>query len=289
MTQPHGGPGPDGPGFRPCYRHPDRQTGISCQRCGRPICGQCMVQASVGFQCPDCVAEGRASQRPVRTRSRTRALASQSATVVLIGLIVAVAAVDSVALGGVQGLLAYQGAAVLSGQVWRLLTHTLVSGGILGLLINGFVLWIFGRTMESMWGKWRFLATFLLSGLGAATALLVAGPLGAVLGGGSSAIIGLLAANAGSKIRAKEDARPDFVLLAILVAFSIFTYPAMVLADVGSILAGGAAGWLWASSPRTGSSRPGGRMARTDRWHLTGALVILAVCLVLVGVAFVIR
>ena len=272
-----------------CYRHPDRQTGISCQRCGRPICGQCMVQASVGFQCPECVAEGRASQRrPVRTRSRARTLASQSATVLLIGLIVAVAAIDSVALGRVQGLLAYQGAAVLSGQVWRLVTHTIVSAGILGLVINGFVLWIFGRTMESMWGKWRFLATFVLSGLGAATALLIAGPLGAVLGGASSAIIGLLSANAGSKVHAKEDARPDFILLAILVAFSIFSYPAMVLADVGAILAGGASGWLWASSPRPGSRRRG-KMGRTDQWHLTGALGILAVCLVLAAVAFVIR
>lgn len=249
-----------------------------------------MVQASVGFQCPDCVAAGRATERrPARTRVRPGQLGSQSATVLLIGLIVAVAAIDSVALGRVQSLLAYQGAAVLSGQVWRLVTHTVVSGGIIGLLINGFVLWLFGRTMEAMWGKWRFLATFLLSGLGAATALLVAGPLGLATLGTSPAIIGLLAANAGSKVKAKDDARPDFVLLGILVAFSVFSMPAMVVADVGAILAGGACGWLWASRARPGGGARRGSMGRTDQLHLFGALGILAICLVATGVAFLVR
>ena len=44
-----------------CYRHPDRQSYILCQRCGRTICPACQTQAAVGVQCPDCVKEGRAS------------------------------------------------------------------------------------------------------------------------------------------------------------------------------------------------------------------------------------
>ena len=50
-----------------CYRHPSRPTYLSCTRCGRPICPDCMTTAAVGFQCPDCVQEGKKSVRAVRT------------------------------------------------------------------------------------------------------------------------------------------------------------------------------------------------------------------------------
>ena len=50
-----------------CYRHPDRQTYISCTRCGRPACPECLRSASVGHQCLDCVAAAAASVPPVRT------------------------------------------------------------------------------------------------------------------------------------------------------------------------------------------------------------------------------
>ena len=36
-----------------CYRHPDRETRVSCATCGRPICTECMVQTEVGIKCPD--------------------------------------------------------------------------------------------------------------------------------------------------------------------------------------------------------------------------------------------
>src|SRR3954470_23021253 len=74
-----------------CYRHPGRETHIRCQRCDRPICPDCMRQASVGFQCPDCVKEGARTTRSGRTAyggspSSNPALTSQ----VLIAINVAV-------------------------------------------------------------------------------------------------------------------------------------------------------------------------------------------------------
>ena len=41
-----------------CYRHPDRQAGVRCQRCDRHICPSCMTTASVGFHCPECSKKG---------------------------------------------------------------------------------------------------------------------------------------------------------------------------------------------------------------------------------------
>ena len=37
-----------------CYRHPDRETGLRCVQCNRPICGECAKPASVGQLCPEC-------------------------------------------------------------------------------------------------------------------------------------------------------------------------------------------------------------------------------------------
>jgi len=65
---PAAGPGFTTPGFVGCYRHPERMTGIKCQRCHQPICAECMNAASVGFQCPRCVSGGRAEVRQPRSR-----------------------------------------------------------------------------------------------------------------------------------------------------------------------------------------------------------------------------
>jgi hypothetical protein len=46
---------------RTCYWHPEVETGLSCSRCEKPICTQCMVPAPVGIRCREC---GRAAPMP---------------------------------------------------------------------------------------------------------------------------------------------------------------------------------------------------------------------------------
>src|SRR4051794_1130939 len=73
-----------------CYRHPGRETGVTCSRCERPICPECMTPASVGFQCPECVSEGRRSIRPTRTMYGGKARDRADVTLVLIAVNVVV-------------------------------------------------------------------------------------------------------------------------------------------------------------------------------------------------------
>ncbi|MGA1829220.1 MAG: rhomboid family intramembrane serine protease, partial [Microbacterium sp.] len=54
-----------------CYRHPDRQSFVLCQRCLRTICPECQTQAAVGVICPECLADQRRAQTPAqRTAQR---------------------------------------------------------------------------------------------------------------------------------------------------------------------------------------------------------------------------
>ena len=50
-----------------CARHPDRPTGLRCVRCERPACPECLREASVGYQCVDCVAQERGRGRQAVT------------------------------------------------------------------------------------------------------------------------------------------------------------------------------------------------------------------------------
>jgi hypothetical protein len=61
-----------------CYRHPDRQSFVLCQRCLRTICPECQTPLPVGVICPECLAEQRkaasanVTRMPRRRVARTR-------------------------------------------------------------------------------------------------------------------------------------------------------------------------------------------------------------------------
>ena len=70
-----------------CYRHPDRRAGVICQRCDRPICPDCMNQASVGFHCPECTHRG--AQKIVRPAQLLRPIVTQVLVAVNLAIFVA--------------------------------------------------------------------------------------------------------------------------------------------------------------------------------------------------------
>ena len=250
---PAGGPGFAAPGFVGCYRHPDRMTGITCQRCQKPICGECMHTASVGFQCPRCVGAGRSQVRQPRTLfGASLAPRDGAATYVLMALVGGVWVLDLITRGLVTQWLVMINVAVLQGEFWRVLTSAFVSGGLLGTLMNLLVLWLAGRAIEAALGGWRFVLLYLCAGLGGMTVFFLIAPWDGAALGAPAAIVGLLSANAIGKAKTGEDVRGDVSLLvllvgyAVLVGFSSFGW----LGLIGGIAVGALSGAILAYAPR---------------------------------------
>src|SRR3712207_2585459 len=144
-----------------CYRHPDRETGVSCSSCGRPICPDCMTPTPVGMRCPEC------SKQRTKVRSGPAAYSTDpTATYVLIAINVIVAL--GVAAGGAglsndytaselgrQGALA--GPLVADGDYWRILTAGFLHAGPIHLLFNLYSLYILGSLLQPAIGRARFL------------------------------------------------------------------------------------------------------------------------------------
>ncbi|MGN6132092.1 MAG: rhomboid family intramembrane serine protease, partial [Nocardioidaceae bacterium] len=212
-----------------CYRHPGREAHIRCQRCERPICPDCMRSASVGFQCPSCVAEGARSTRSGRgayggVRSdnptlTTKVLVALNAGVYLLLLVTGgqlSTLVDRLALlplgrcastvhaagfypGAGQGVCARIPNAVwhpgvADGAYWQLLTSLFTHVEIWHIGFNMVALWVLGPQLEAVLGRARFLGVYLLSGLaGSALVYWLSAPHSSTLGA-SGAIFGLLGA-----------------------------------------------------------------------------------------------
>ena len=170
-----------------CYRHPDRQSFILCQRCGKTICPSCQTQASVGVHCPDCVKLARQNapkQRPAAVRA-ARAWRSGTdrpiATYAVLALMVVFFGVGLIP--GAITSIAYFPIATLV-QPWTVLTYPFAHVSPLSLLLDGLIMFLIGRQVEQMMGRNRFVTLFLVSALAGAVALLLVVPGGALIGTG---------------------------------------------------------------------------------------------------------
>jgi membrane associated rhomboid family serine protease len=204
-----------------------------------------MTPASVGFQCPSCARSGRASVRAPRTvfggGLSTR---GGLVTKVLIGIVIGLYVLDLIGQGFVSQVFAMSGPAVLHGQVWRLVTYGLLSGGLINTLFIALILWSVGRPLEEQFGTGRYLMLYGAGSVGGATAVFLGFPDYAIGGGAYSAVVGLIAVHTVIKIRRHEDIRPDLGLFAILILLNLVLGglggPSWV-SLVGGIIVGGLA------------------------------------------------
>jgi membrane associated rhomboid family serine protease len=175
-----------------CYRHPSRETGVSCSNCGNPICPDCMTATPVGMRCPDCAGK----------RQRVQTLRSMRVdpivTYVLIGICVLMYLGSGASLGSggstrVFTDFALYGPAVAAGDYWRLITAGFLHSGILHIGFNMYILYWLGTMLEPALGHARFLALYLASLLAGSFGALVVSP-NAVTVGASGAVFGLMGA-----------------------------------------------------------------------------------------------
>ena len=151
-----------------CYRHPMRATGRACTRCGRPACSDCLVSASVGSQCLDCVKE---AQPPAREAMRRWAASRPTMmTKVFIGISVGVFlygvlrgdGLFSSSLGVVQRNYGLNPILVdANGEWWRIFTSGFVHFGLLHLALNMLVIYQVSLMLEPALGPVRYTLTYL--------------------------------------------------------------------------------------------------------------------------------
>lgn len=189
-----------------CYRHPDRQSFVLCQRCARTICGECQTPAAVGVICPECLKEQQRNRTPAQRRAHRRwgrgggvVAATSGGTRGMLWIFILTSVVFLLNWAGsytgvslnnwlmfwAPTLYGYTGVP----QPWRVITVALTHAGFMHIFLNMLSLWMIGRSLEPLIGTWRFLVTYVLCAAGgsAAVALLafetpVVGASGAVFG-----------------------------------------------------------------------------------------------------------
>lgn len=188
------------PETQTCYRHPDRETRVSCSNCGRPICPECMTPTPVGMRCPECA---RQRTRVVRNPTGTAVgFEAAPATYVLIAINVIVFLVEiaqgaggfyEVGLSRFVFNFALFGPSVAEGEWYRLVTSGFLHEGIIHIGFNMFLLLLLGRLLEPALGTPRFIVIYFASLLAGSLGALIVDPNALGLGA-SGAVFGLAGA-----------------------------------------------------------------------------------------------
>jgi membrane associated rhomboid family serine protease len=269
-----------------CYRHPDRETGVTCSECGRPICTECMFFAPVGIRCPDHSGQPQGAQRVTQGMKRASFESSGAiVTKILVGINVAVYLLE-LGLGGntngtnnrifEEGFLA--GPPVADGDWWRLVTAMFLHYGPFHLALNMLALWWFGSAVELVLGRGRYLLLYIVSGLAGSAGALLFTPNSATVGA-SGAIFGILgAALVLERQRTYVLGGGAFGIIALNLIIT-FALPGISIGGHLGGLAGGALGTL-------ALSRFGRSHAVYGRPGLVGILGVVAIGVASILVAY---
>jgi membrane associated rhomboid family serine protease len=285
-----------------CYRHPDRETWIRCQRCERPICPDCMNSAAVGFQCPSCVKEGAKTTRSGRAPYGGAPSANPAMTSIgLIMLNIAVwvtitandALVDRLAIlpagrcvagngyypnateATCTGLNAHWVSGVADGAYWQPITSIFSHVEVWHIAFNMMALYFLGPQLEAVLGRARFLAVYLLSGLAASTAVMWLSNAHTQTLGASGAIFGLMGALlvVGLKVRANVQQLVFWIGLNVVFTVTASSYISWQ-GHFGGLVGGALLAALVVYAPRQ----------RRPVFQWTAMAVFTAACIVLIGV-----
>ena len=263
---------PQGPGSQPgasvptCFRHPGRETYVSCVRCGRPACPDCLRSAAVGQQCVECIRQANRGTRQPTGAFGGRVISTAIVTWTLVALNVGAylaelaypRTVDYGQLVGGPALdqVLGQPVGVASGQLYRLISNAFLheppgSGiGILHIAFNMWALIFVGPALERMLGRGRFLTVYLVSALaGSVLYYLLASPLAPALGA-SGAIFGLFGAWFVLSRRLRLDSRQIIMLIVLNLVISFAVSGIAWQAHVGGLIAGGALTAAFVYAPR---------------------------------------
>jgi membrane associated rhomboid family serine protease len=268
-----------------CYRHPDRETGVSCSECGRPICPDCMTFGPVGIRCPDHSGQVRGAGRVVRKVQRRTARKPGLVTTALIAINVGIyllqlagGASVNASSGWIYEHGALFGPYVAQGDWYRLLTAAFLHYGPIHLGMNMLALWWIGRPLEDWLGPVRYLLLYLVSGLAGSAGALIANPTGVTVGA-SGAIFGILgAAIVLERQQTYVLGGSAITLLVVNLAFT-FAVPGISIGGHLGGLAGGALAIL-------ALSQFGKRSAVYSRFDVVSIASLLAIGVVSIAVAY---
>ena len=246
-----------------CYRHPDREAGRRCTRCGRPACSQCLVQASVGSHCLECA---KAARPDVKTRARywsarQPTLVTYALISINVGLFIWLAILDPDSLTGGritgrspdelgQWDLGLAGPFLEAGEWYRLVTAGFLHFGVIHLAFNMLLLYQLGQLLEPAIGRVRFGLLYFAALLGGSAGALIVQP-NAIHGGASGAVFGLMgAAFVGMRNRGVNPFSTGLGATLVLNLLITFTIPGISIGGhIGGILGGAAAGWVVLAPP----------------------------------------